>query len=99
VILVLLAASGLAEKTRKLNAESVIANVCLALMATISIFLQDEFTSSACVDWALYTDAPLRVFENELGVQAPCVYEYGFIVHDFTADGNVKNFQVANGHH
>lgn len=32
---------------------------------------KDGLTGSAWGDWALYTDSPLRAFENELGVQAP----------------------------
>ena len=30
---------------------------------------QDGLTGSAWGDWSLYTDSPLRAFENELGVQ------------------------------
>merc|ERR1719204_599032 len=56
-------------KTRKLNAE--IANGRLAMMAIIGMFYQDGLTGSAWGDWSLYTDSPLRAFENELGVQAP----------------------------
>merc|ERR550525_1648244 len=40
-------------------------------MAIIGMFYQDGLTGSAWGDWALYTDSPLRAFENELGVQAP----------------------------
>ncbi|CAL1138046.1 unnamed protein product [Cladocopium goreaui] len=56
-------------RTRKLNAE--LANGRLAMMAIIGMFFQDGLTGSAWGDWALYTDSPLRAFENELGVQAP----------------------------
>jgi len=40
-------------------------------MAFIGMFLQVGLTDSACGDWALYTDSPLRAGENEAGVQAP----------------------------
>merc|ERR1711979_142631 len=56
-------------RTRKRNAE--IANGRLATVAIIGMFFQDGLTGSAWGDWALYTDSPLRAFENELGVQAP----------------------------
>ena len=56
-----------AEKTKKLSAE--IANGRLAMAAIIGMFFQDGLTGSAWGDWALYTDSPLRAFENELGVQ------------------------------
>merc|ERR1719282_956958 len=56
-------------RTRKLNAE--LANGRLAMMAIIGMFFQDGLTGSAWGDWSLYTDSPLRAFENELGVQAP----------------------------
>merc|ERR1711972_172918 len=59
-----------AEVTKKrLNAE--LANGRLAMMAIIGMFFQDGLTGSAWGDWSLYTDSPLRAFENELGVQAP----------------------------
>merc|ERR1712203_115252 len=56
-------------KTKKLNAE--IANGRLAMVAIIGMFFQDGLTGGAWGDWALYTDSPLRAFENELGVQEP----------------------------
>merc|ERR550525_2056285 len=56
-------------KRRQLSAE--LANGRLAMMAIIGMFFQDGLTGSACGDWALYTDSPLRAFEGELGVQAP----------------------------
>jgi len=59
-------------KKRGLNSE--IANGRLAMMAIIGMFYQDGLTGSAWGDWALYTDSPLRAFENELGVQAPVGY-------------------------
>merc|ERR1712151_931810 len=54
-------------RTKRLNAE--LANGRLAMMAIIGMFFQDGLTGSAWGDWALYTDSPLRAFENELGVQ------------------------------
>merc|ERR1740121_149833 len=60
-----------ARKT-KLNAE--IANGRLAMMAIIGMFFQDGLTGAAWGDWELYTESPLRAFENELGVQAPVGY-------------------------
>jgi len=77
-----LATVGIVSKTEdperrktKLNAE--LANGRLAMMAIIGMFFQDGLTGSAWGDWALYTDSPLRAFENELGVQAP-VGDFGF---------------------
>merc|ERR550534_2213909 len=57
------------ELTKKLSAE--VANGRLAMVAIIGMFFQDGLTGSAWGDWALYTESPLRAFENELGVQAP----------------------------
>merc|ERR1719210_232777 len=57
------------QKTKKLSAE--IANGRLAMAAIIGMFFQDGLTGSAWGDWALYTDSPLRAFENELGIQPP----------------------------
>merc|ERR1719413_54171 len=56
-------------RKKKLNAE--IANGRLAMMAIIGMFYQDGLTGSAWGDWALYTDSPLRAFENEAGCQFP----------------------------
>merc|ERR1719460_1380524 len=53
-----------AKRTKSLNAE--IANGRLAMMAIIGMFYQDGLTGSAWGDWSLYTDSPLRAFENEL---------------------------------
>merc|ERR1719313_2078696 len=64
-----LTSSDPAQKQRKLRAE--LANGRLAMMAIIGMFYQDGLTGSAWGDWSLYTDSPLRAFENELGVQAP----------------------------
>merc|ERR1712137_1358808 len=76
-----------AEKTKKLNAE--LANGRLAMMAIIGMFFQDGLTGSAWGDWALYTDSPLRAFENELGVQPPVGFWDPL---EFTKDGNRENF-------
>merc|ERR1719277_180007 len=57
------------KRKRSLNAE--LANGRLAMMAITGMFFQDGLTGSAWGDWSLYTDSPLRAFENELGVQAP----------------------------
>ena len=43
-------------------------------MAIIGMFFQVGLTVSAWDDWALYTDAPLRAYENEAGVQAPSAF-------------------------
>merc|ERR1719310_612400 len=59
------------------------------MMAIIGMFFQDGLTGSAWGDWALYTDSPLRAFENELGVQAPVGF---WDPAGFTADGSVENF-------
>merc|ERR1712014_260521 len=75
-------------KSRKLNAE--IANGRLAMMAIIGMFYQDGLTGSAWGDWSLYTDSPLRAFENELGVQAPLGF---WDPAGFTADGDVYSFK------
>merc|ERR1712032_1597744 len=71
----------------KLNAE--LANGRLAMMAIIGMFFQDGLTGSAWGDWALYTDSPLRAFENELGVQPPVGFWDPL---EFTKDGNRENF-------
>eukprot|EP00959_Pyramimonas_sp_CCMP1952_P012292 259528-Pyramimonas_sp.AAC.1 len=55
-------------RNRKLTSE--IANGRLAMMAIIGMFFQDGLTGSAWGDWALYTDSPLRAFENETGGRA-----------------------------
>merc|ERR1712232_1367685 len=77
-----------AEKTKKLSAE--ITNGRLAMMAIIGMFFQDGLTGSAWGDWALYSDSPLRAFENELGVQAPVGF---WDPAGFAKDGSAENFQ------
>merc|ERR550537_838164 len=75
-------------RTKKLNSE--LANGRLAMMAIIGMWFQDGLTGSAWGDWALYTDSPLRAFENELGVQAP----FGFWDPlGYTKDGSVEKFK------
>merc|ERR1719276_98532 len=74
-------------KNTKLAAE--IANGRLAMMATMGMFFQDGLTGCAYGDWALYTDSPLRAFENELGVQAPVGF---WDPMGFTKDGDEANF-------
>ena len=73
-----LTSSDPAEKTKKLSAE--LANGRLAMMAIIGMFFQDGLTGSAWGDWALYTDSPLRAFENELGVQDPVGSTHGLVI-------------------
>merc|ERR1719277_2351387 len=75
------------ERTRKLNAE--IANGRLAMMAIIGMFFQDGLTGGAWGDWELYTDSPLRAFENEMGVQAPVGF---WDPVGFTRDGDAETF-------
>ena len=58
-------------------------------MAIIGMFFQDGLTGSACGDCALYTASPLRVYDDELGVQAPLG---ACDPAGFTADGNSENF-------
>merc|ERR1712190_426664 len=60
------------------------------MMAIIGIFFQDGLTGSAWGDWALYTDSPLRAFENELGAQAPLGFWDPL---GFTSDGSAENFK------
>ncbi|CAK0811673.1 unnamed protein product [Prorocentrum cordatum] len=73
---------------KKLSAE--IANGRLAMMAIIGMFFQDGLTGSPWGDWALYTDSPLRAFENELGVQAPLGFWDPI---GYTADGDQAAFK------
>merc|ERR1712110_312726 len=75
-------------KTQKLNAE--IANGRLAMMAIIGMFYQDGLTGSAWGDWSLYTDSPLRAFENELGVQPPFGYWDPL---GYSADGDAEAYR------
>merc|ERR1711988_674490 len=62
------------EESRKKKLSAELANGRLAMMAIIGMFYQDGLTGSAWGDWALYTDSPLRAFENETGVQPPVGY-------------------------
>merc|ERR1711959_276423 len=75
-------------RKRKLSAE--IANGRLAMMAIIGMFYQDGLTGSAWGDWSLYTESPLRAFENELGVQAPVGFWDPAGLAD---DGNAEDFR------
>merc|ERR1712046_209183 len=72
----------------KLNAE--MANGRLAMMAIMGMLYQDGLTGSAWGDWSLYTDSPLRAFENELGVQAPVGYWDPL---GLSKDGNADTFR------
>merc|ERR1719373_645574 len=76
------------ELRKKLNAD--IANGRLAMMAIMGMFFQDGLTGSAWGDWAVYTDSPLRAFENELGVQDPVGFWDPL---GFTADGDLLAFK------
>merc|ERR1719343_1232031 len=60
------------------------------MFAIIGMFFQDGLTGSAWGDWALYTDSPLRAFENELGVQAPLGF---WDPVGFSKDGDVTSFK------
>merc|ERR1719277_746692 len=75
-------------RRKKLNAE--IANGRLAMVAIIGMFFQDGLTGSAWGDWALYTESPLRAFENELGVQAPVGFWDPL---GFTKGGDAESFR------
>jgi len=74
-------------RNKKLNAE--LANGRLAMMAIIGMFFQDGLTGSAWGDWALYSESPLRAFEQESGVQAPVGYWDPL---GLAADGNLYEF-------
>merc|ERR1719305_1503102 len=76
-----------AEKQKKLAAE--IANGRLAMMAIIGMFFQDGLTGSAWGDWSVYTAAPLRAFESELGVQDPVGFWDPL---GLSTDGNLQTF-------
>merc|ERR1719164_106079 len=75
-------------RKKKLNAE--LANGRLAMMAIIGMFFQDGLTGSAWGDWALYTDSPLRAYENETGVQPPVGYWDPL---GLASDGSVGTFK------
>ena len=47
-------------------------------------------TGSAWGDWSLYTDSPLRAFEEELGVQAPVGF---WDPVGYTRDGDIEIFK------
>merc|ERR1719262_2086716 len=76
------------ERKSKLAAE--LANGRLAMVAIIGMFFQDGLTGSAWGDWSLYTESPLRAFENELGVQAPVGY---WDPAGFASDGDSELFK------
>jgi len=75
-------------RNRKLNAE--LANGRLAMMAITGMWFQDGLTGSAWGDWSLYSDSPLRAFENELGVQAPVGF---WDPAGFCAEGSADDFR------
>merc|ERR1711972_1233790 len=60
------------------------------MMAILGMFFQDGLTGSAWGDWALYTDSPLRAFENELGVQEPVGF---WDPAGFSSSGDVTAFK------
>jgi len=80
-----LTSSNPAEKTKMLAAE--IANGRLAMMAIISMLVQDGHTGSAWCGGALCTTSPLRVFEDELSVLEPAGF---WDPASLTADGSVE---------
>ena len=51
---------------------------------------QDGLTGSAWGDWSLYTDSPLRAFEEELGVRAPVGF---WDPVGYTRDGDIEIFK------
>ena len=58
--------------------------------ASIITCFQDGLTGSAWGDWSLYTDSPLRAFEEELGVQAPVGF---WDPVGYTRDGDLETFK------
>merc|ERR1711956_36164 len=67
-----------------------LSNGRLAMFAIMGMLFQDGLTGSAWGDWDLYTNSPVRAFENELGVQSP----FGFWDPlGLAADGNVERFK------
>ncbi|CAE8710582.1 unnamed protein product [Polarella glacialis] len=82
--------SGSDPETRKRRLASELANGRLAMMAIVGMLFQDGLTGSAWGDWALYTDSPLRAFENELGAQAPVGF---FDPLGLSKDGDTYSFK------
>jgi len=60
------------------------------MMAIIGMFFQDGLTGSAWGSWDLYSESPLRAFEDELGVQAPVGF---WDPVGYSKDGNVSSFK------
>ena len=65
-------------------------HVYVNLHCLCSLAAQDGLTGSAWGDWSLYTDSPLRAFEEELGVQAPVGF---WDPVGYTRDGDLETFK------
>ena len=74
------------QKERKLASE--LTNCRPAVMAFIGVLFQDGLAGSAYGDWTLYTDSPLRAFEDEMGAQPPLGYWDPL---GFTSDGSAED--------